>query len=341
MNSSENSSLSLLTSSANIPTNFTTSGNGLSPVLQAIYSTISAVAVLGNTMTIFVFVLDKKLLKKSYNMLILALAIGDLLTAVQLITNPAYVLGDTFPYPSHPILGEMFCRIIWSRVFVFQLVVFSAYIVLFLTAERWFAVLKPHKYNDIFNQKRVIGYIIFSWVWSFALTGPGMLEIAYSLSRDKICEFRFYLPGSLFRVLTSIFQVTMKLFFPCLVIISLYIHMIVHTNRSTAASPESKAKLRSKLTRMIGAASFMLVICVIPNQIYLVFAQAGKAKIDTAPHHIVSALTFVNSCVNPFVYGLSNRNFRQRYKQILFAICPRRRRRVNRVCPCPEDQNAQ
>ena len=346
MNASVNTALSAIPSTT-APTITATPGSNLSPVLQAIYSTISVVAILGNTMTIFVFVLDKKLLKKSYNMLILALAIGDVLTAVLLLTNPAYVLGDTFPYPSDPILGEIFCRIIWSRVFVFQLVTFSAYTVLFLTAERWFAVLKPHKYTYVFNQKRVIGYIIFSWVWSFALTGPGLIEIAYSSSPDKICEFRFYLEGSLFRLLMSIFQVTMKLLFPCLVIIALYIHMIMTTNRSTVASAESKEKLRGNITRMIGAASFMLVICVIPNQIYLVFAQAGKAKIDTAPHHIVSALTFVNSCVNPFVYGLSNKNYRQRYRQILFPIFPRvlrksisTARHEGRVHPTPVDENA-
>ncbi|KAK2557981.1 Mu-type opioid receptor [Acropora cervicornis] len=332
MNATFNS-LSSVPTSATITASNETFESGLTPVLQAVYSTISVIAILGNTMTILVFVFDKKLLKKSYNILILALAIADVLTALQLITHPAFVLGDAFPYPTGPVLGEIFCRIIWSRVFVFQLVVFSAYIVLFLTAERWFAVLKPHKYNNVFNPKRVIAYIVFSWVWSFALTGPGLLEIKYSSSADKICEFQFYLPGSLFRVLTSIFQVIMKLIFPCLFIIALYIHMIVKTNQSTVASEESKAKLRGKMTRMIGASSLMLIICVIPNQIFLVFTQAGQAEINSVPHHIASALTFANSCINPFVYGLSNPNYRQRYRQIQLSMCPKvlRKERVHPV----------
>ena len=332
MNATFNS-LSSVPTSATVTASNETFGSGLTPVLQAVYSTISVVAILGNTMTILVFVFDKKLLKRSYNILILALAIADVLTALQLITHPAFVLGDAFPYPTGPVLGEIFCRIIWSRVFIFQLVVFSAYIVLFLTAERWFAVLKPHKYSNVFNPKRVIAYIVFSWVWSFALTGPGLLEIKYSSSADKICEFQFYLSGSLFRVLTSIFQVTMKLIFPCLVIIALYIHMIVKTNQSTVASEESKAKLRGKMTRMIGASSLMLIICVIPNQIFLVLAQAGQAEINSVPHHIASALTFANSCINPFVYGLSNPNYRQRYRQIQLSMCPKvlRKERVHPV----------
>ena len=332
------SSLSSVPTSTIITASNATFGSDLNPVLQAVYSMISVVAILGNTMTILVFIFDKNLLKKSHNMLILALAIADVLTAVQLITHPAFVLGDAFPYPTDPVLGEIFCRIIWSRVFLFQLVVFSAYIALFLTTERWFAVLKPHKYNNVFNPKRVIWYIVFSWVWSFALTGPGLLEIEYSSSADKICEFRFYLSGSLFRVLTSIFQVTMKLIFPCLVIIAMYIHMIVKTSQSTVASEESKAKLRGKMTRMIGASSLMLIICVIPNQVFLVFVQAGKTRMNTTLHHIASALTFANSCVNPFVYGLSNPNYRQRYRQIQLAMCPKVLRK-ERVGPATEDSN--
>ena len=58
---------------------------------------------------------EKKLLKKSYNILILSLAITDALTSICLVTNPAYIYGDLFSYPKSPALGEIFCRFIWSR----------------------------------------------------------------------------------------------------------------------------------------------------------------------------------------------------------------------------------
>lgn len=317
-----NSSLNLSSSAITSMTPPATRGISISPVTQASYSTVSVIGILGNTMTILIFISDKMLLKKSYNILILTLAIADVLTSVQLITSPTFVLGDMFPIPTDPFLAEIFCRVIWSRVFLFQLVVFSAYIVLVLTTERWFAVVKPYKYKDVFNQRRVICYIIFSWVWSFCLTCGGLFEIRYSSSPDKICEFQFYLPGSFFRVFTSVFQVSMKMIFPCLVIIGLYIHMVVKTSKSNVSTAESKAKLRGKMTRMIGAVGFIVIICFTPNQIYLVFAQAGKAKLDTTTHHFLSLLVFVNSCVNPLVYGLSNTNYRQRYRRLLFAICP-------------------
>ena len=289
---------------------------------QVTYSIICTIAILGNTLVILVFVWDKKLLKKSYNLLILSLAIADVLTAITLITYPAFVLGDSFPVPTNSVLGEIFCRVIWSRVFIFQLVVLSVYLCLALTAERWFAIVKPHKYGTFFSKKRIITYVFSSWAWSLAVTCTGFIETVYSPSSEA-CEFRFYRPGSFFRTFVSIFQITMKMILPCLLIIGLYIHMVVKTNKSPVASAESKAKLRGKMTRMIGAVSFILIICLVPNQIYLVLAQAGKAKLDTTAHHLLSLFVFINTCVNPIIYGLSNKNYRHQYRKILFAMCPR------------------
>ncbi|XP_078372884.1 mu-type opioid receptor-like [Oculina patagonica] len=300
------------------------SAHSITPLSRATYSIVCIVAFLGNMLVILVFVWDKKLLKKSYNMLILSLAIADVLTSVTLITNPAFVLGDLYPYPNSRFLGELFCRFIWSRAFLFQLVTFSVYICLVLTAERWFAVVKPHKYSDAFSRKNVVRYIISSCVCSFIVTAAGMFETVYNTSsRSQICEIQFIGKGSVARVLLGIVQSSMKMLIPCLLMIGLYIHMVVTVNTSAVASAASKAKLRGGMTRMVGVACFTLIICYAPNQILMVFAMAGKTKLDTPTHHATALLTFMASCVNPLIYGLSNRNYRKRYREILFAMCPK------------------
>ena len=116
----------------------------------------------------------------------------------------------------------------------------------------------------------------------------------------------------------------MKTFFPCLVMIGLYVHMIMTTNNSPVASAASKAKLRGKMTRMIGLMTCILLICFSPNQFFFIFASAGKATIDSALHHYTVFLAFTTICANPFIYGLSNADYRQRYKKVLFSICPKR-----------------
>ena len=296
--------------------------------IQIVICIISIFAFLGNTLTILVFVRDKKLLKKSYNAFILCLAIADVLTVILLITSPRFALGDLIPRPTDPVLGEIYCRTIWSRVFLFQLVFFSIYITLLLTVERWVAIVKPTRYNLIFKGKRLMGYVFFCWLWSFGLTGTSLFDVGFepSSSPNDIGKFNFISSGSIFRTSLSVFIIIMKLFFPCLSMIGLYVHMIVKTNNSPVASAESKAKLRGKMTRMIGIMTCILLICYSPNQIFFIFATAGKAKIDSTLHHFTAILNFITICVNPFIYGLSNPNYGRRYKRVFISFFPQPRR---------------
>ncbi|XP_078372574.1 QRFP-like peptide receptor [Oculina patagonica] len=306
---------------------------GITTFTRTTYSILAVVGLIGNTLVILVFVWDKKLLKKSYNMLILSLAISDVLTAILLITNPAFVLGDAFPYPTNPILGDIFCRVIWSRVFLFQLVVFSAYICMALATERWYAVIKPHKYSETFNQKRTLVYIFLVWLWSVILCGTSLFEVAYVTSNppNRRCKWQLFWGKQPVRAIVGTIQVLLKMVLPSLTMLFLFIHMVYKTSKFTVASAESRAKIRGKMTRMVGAACIMLIVCFAPNQINYALAMAGKTRLDTKLHHGLSLLVIVNSCINPFIYGLSNKNYRQGYLKILFSICSKGRRAGNRV----------
>ena len=131
------------------------------------------------TLVILFSIQDRKLLRISYNILILSLAVADILTAINLISNPAFVLGDAFPYPSNPILSDIFCRVIWSRMLLFQLLVFSAYICLGLVTERWYAVIRQFKYSNTFNKKRTFIYIFAVGLLSLVLCCSTFFEAQY------------------------------------------------------------------------------------------------------------------------------------------------------------------
>ena len=300
-----------------------TAPSGITPFTQITYSIIAAIAFVGNVLVISIFTRDRMLLKKSYNVLILSLAIADVLTAINLITNPAFVLSDSFPYPTNRILGELFCKVIWNRVFLFQLVVFSAYICLALATERWYAVIKPLKYNDTFNKKRTLIYIFTAWVWSLILCGSTFFEVGYVPSNppNRRCKWLLFWGKQPIRAIVGVIQVLLKMAFPSLTMLALYAHMIYKTSKATVASAGSRAKMRGKMTRMVGAACIMLIVCLAPSQINYALAMAGKVKLDSKLHHGLSLLVFISSCVNPFIYGLSNRNYRLGFRKTLFPVC--------------------
>ena len=273
------------------------------------------------------FVRDKKLLKKSHNVFILCLAIADVLTSILVLTSRGFGVGDLYPRPTNMVLGEIFCRFFWSRVFIFQLVFFSVYITLLLTIERWVAVVKPSKYQMAFKGKRLTGYIVFCWIWSFILNWAPIADFNFepnNSSSNDVCVVRFVLSGSFSRTFQLVFNIFFKMFFPCLSMIGLYVHMIVTTNNSPVASAESKAKLRGKMTKMVGIMACNLLITFSPNQFFYTLAVVGKAQLDTPLHHFTAFLLFTTICVNPFIYGINNANYRQRYKELLFSVCFKR-----------------
>ena len=81
--------------------------------------------------------------------------------------------------------------------------------------------------------------------------------------------------------------------------------------------------MRGQMTRMVGEACVMLVICFAPNQINYALAMAGKTRLYTKLHHSLGVLVFISSCLNTFIYGMSNKNYRHGYRKFFSNVCPR------------------
>ena len=99
----------------------------------------------------------------------------------------------------------------------------------------------------------------------------------------------------------------------------------MHTCCSKLGNPvwplQREAKMRGKITRMIAATCTMLIIFLAPSQINFALATTGNSRLDTKVHHVLSLLVFINSCVNPFIYGLSNKSYQHGFRRFLCPFC--------------------
>ena len=174
-----------------------------------------------------------------------------------------------------------------------------------------------------------------TWVWSLILMGSIFFEVGYVPSNppNRRCKWLLFWGKQPTRAIVGVVQGLLKMAFPSLTMFALYAHMMYKTSRSTVASAESKAKMRGKMTRMVGAACLTLIVCSAPGQTYYTLAMAGKTKLDTKLHHGLLLLVFISSCVNPFIYGLSNKNYRLGFRKLLLPVCGsvKRIRSPNRV----------
>ena len=293
------------------------------------YISIASLAFLGNALVILVFVQKRALLKKSYNVLIFSLAISDIAISLNLISSPAFIFGEAFPYPSDHLLSEIFCRFIWTRAILFQLVVFSVYVCVALTLERWYAIVKPLKYARVFSGRRVLVYIACAWLISVLTCMSSTLEVVYLPMKPPSQRCSWKITEGNLRSVIGVIQVLLKLVLPILAMVGLCAHMLVKTQQSNAASAESRAKLRGRITRMVGGACLAMAICWTPNQVNYLLAVSGMARLDSPLHHYLTLLTFLNSCLNPLIYGFSNKNFRQGYAKVLSCCIPQRARSSN------------
>lgn len=79
----------------------------------------------------------------------------------------------------------------------------------------------------------------------------------------------------------------------------------------------SRPKSLNSLLRTCAITGLLLALCWVPNQFFYVLSKFNITQFDTPLHHATVVLAMLNSCVNPWIYGATNRNYRKRFKRIL------------------------
>lgn len=108
--------------------------------------------------------------------------------------------------------------------------------------------------------------------------------------------------------------------FLCLIMLFLFIYMVYKVSKFIVILVESKVKLCGKIMWMVGVVFLVLIICFVLFQINYILVVVGKIRLDNIVYYVFLFLVFVNSCLNLFIYGLSNKNYCQGYQQILFLL---------------------
>lgn len=296
---------------------------------------IAGLAFSGNLLVCILFVRKKNLLKKSYNIYFLLLAIIDILIAVTMAITYVIVLSDVIPVHFGSVrLGEFVCRVLWSRWLLYCLVVLSVYICLLLTIERWYAVAKPLNYQAASNKKKVITSFIIASVFALVFTCSYPLEVSYWPGQTRpSCTWKPVTGKS--RGLWAVFQFIGQILAPSLVMMGLFCHIIRKTQvnvvpmydlsdrrPSNTMTSRTSHNTQRTVTKMIATASVCMILCWGPNQVFYLLSKFGFLTLDSTVHHYLEALTFFNSCLNPAIYGVTSQTFRKGYWEVLLGLCP-------------------
>nr|XP_060641814.1 urotensin-2 receptor-like [Anolis sagrei ordinatus] len=281
--------------------------------LGGILATMCLIGMVGNIYTLVVVSLSRRLNGSMY-VYIVNLAVADLL---YLSTIPfvicTYVMKDWY-------FGEVGCRVLFGldlltmHASIFTLTVMST--------ERYLAVVKP---LETLRRQKVYRRAIAGSVWaaSFLLTLPTMILIDLRVSSrggvtKRMCHPMWRLES--YKVyLTLLFNTSILA--PGLIICYLYVQLARTYWRSQAVvfgHHDVKRCPKRKVLYMIFCIILTYWTCFIPFwlwQLLSVYHHHQLAKLNSPAvvciNFLVTCLAYSNSCINPFLYTLLSKNYKE------------------------------
>jgi len=200
---------------------------------------------------------------------------------------------------------------------------------MFLSIERYLAIIKPLKYNESKVMKRLPFLAVGMWIVIFVLSYP---DAYYSTVINGICQVYVNMSAFMavfitpyYLVLAAIFPAAIMLFCYTSIGISLARNKFeAHTSQNSTTGKTKKSLIKKAQVNILQTCITLMVVfilCWVFNMVILGMYIAGNiASLQTDLYHISVALVICNSCINPFVYTLRYREFKFHLKKL---FCPK------------------
>ncbi|XP_070531561.1 neuromedin-K receptor-like [Ptychodera flava] len=276
--------------------------------------------ILGNLLVIFV-VLRVKQIRTITNYFVTHQAIIDFVSSTLILYH--YVV----PIRQVPdgVAGDIVCRLWAARYPMWTSLLASTYNLVALTLERYVAIVYPFRYVNLFTKFRIVPIFVITWVFCF-------LFKAVNLPRTKAdngqCVFTngVYTPTE-YRVI-AVVNFIVEYLFPLSFMVFAYTHIVVVLNskilRVGPGMPSTdlpKAQQDSMHRAMKNTIKTLLVVCIAfavmwsPNQLYyFAFNINPNIRPNRLTHHVSIIIAFFNSCINPIIYAIKYKQFRDGMK---------------------------
>ncbi|XP_020626248.1 melatonin receptor type 1B-like [Orbicella faveolata] len=279
---------------------------------------INVVAFFGNLLTCYA-VYRNHSLRTLPNMLVIALDVSDILMSIFCMPFSVVTL-----FRGHWIFGESFCRFVGFGAFTFGFA--SLQTMGLIAVSRYYCVVKPEKYAVLFKKQRALLYIAV--VWCVALVG----SVPPFFFNNSGFEFH---PGEAMCLYTFERNITYAVFLgliyiaaPLTVIKICYAKVFCSVSQSNRvfSLQNNLQQLRAnveeaKVTKTLAAVMVGFTCCWLPISVmdYIDVAQ-GKSTFSRQAYLTYGFLIYLSSAINPFIYGVTNKQFRREYKAILSQI---------------------
>lgn len=218
------------------------------------------------------------------------------------------------------ITGELYCRIIYNRLLIFLFGKASILTATFLAVERWYSVLKPIKYRLIFSRRKLWASIICIWISSILLQMPKAFKIS---PVNQTCQ---YDNSSTESQAVAIVYVWVTFFVPSFIIWGTFAQIRNRFHTSIRMKHNNPGRTASqRLLGVCALAACIMTLCWVPVQITYILSRFAIVETSGILHQVNQMLSMSNSCINPWIFCLANKEYRDEFCSLLASIFSRNR----------------
>ncbi|XP_071944040.1 growth hormone secretagogue receptor type 1-like [Antedon mediterranea] len=234
-----------------------------------------------------------------------------------------------FIYFLHIVLIDPLGLKVYCKVFAFNwsISAVSTVNLIFITIERYFAIMKPFWFEINYTPKRTLLMIVSAWIIGFLLNPQVVVYVPIQMEYEVVCGITdliiFYpISGSIFLLMFISTLLTMAFVYGSIIRELRLKRQVVLPISTAAPSPPS---IHVKTLKVCLAVSTAYILCFLP---VLVFTLLFASEIDLGTYigMIGADFSILNYIVNPVIYTLSLKQFRTEILKCLsfsvFRISP-------------------
>ncbi|XP_060762676.1 atypical chemokine receptor 2-like [Neoarius graeffei] len=232
--------------------------------------------------------------------LMLSLAISDLLT---LLSLPVWIWTLLHGW----VFGVVLCKLLSYLLYLSMYC--SIYCVILISVQRYMQVLHPQKWNKLGRKGKKI-LLSGLWILSGVISSYALVQRTLSTNEEGQLQCKRRYQNDVGTVATLLLEIVLfMVLFPTLAYF--YFRLQQGVNNSAFFRSKSLTKLVTRIVACFFIFWFPLLISNIPLVIAVLLENDRLLRSAEAANEITASLTFINSCVNPFLYAFSARAVQQ------------------------------
>ncbi|XP_067684552.1 allatostatin-A receptor-like [Haliotis asinina] len=292
----------------------------VSIIVPSIFGVVFILGLIGNLLVLLV-VLFYQNMRNTTNILILSLAVADLFFIVFCLpfTAAAYAL-PTWPF------GNAGCKL--TQFMTYLSFFASVYTLVLLSLDRYLAVAHPIRSMRYRTERNTWLAVVITWGGILLCIIPILFqygEFTYNQefeSKSTCLNVAGLIDPQVKKIFASCFFVfgyVIPLGIVCLMyglMLKRLVGGVVPGDKHSAQSIRAKRRV----TRMVIVVIVCFALCWLPVQIILTirgFGQYPSTIWSIGLQLAANCLSYINSCINPFLYAFLSENFKRSFRKII------------------------